>query len=137
MQPPVGRVRPDLGRGELQAADEEDEGDGAVEDAVLRLDDAAVRPDGCFVGREQRVSFDVPPPPLNPPREGRESTGEGEKSLTREGVGHAAGEGEPEDDPLVRHEPQDLERAAVTACRRRRRHAPGFGDGPALGLVRG
>lgn len=49
MQPPVRQVGAELPRGEGQAADKEDEGHGAVDDAVLGPDGAAVGGDGCWL----------------------------------------------------------------------------------------
>lgn len=38
MQPPVGNILSELRVGELEAADEEDDGDAAVDDGVFRSD---------------------------------------------------------------------------------------------------
>lgn len=45
MQAPVGDVGFELGGGQGEAADEEDEGYGAVDDGVFGADDAAVGSD--------------------------------------------------------------------------------------------
>ena len=42
VQAPARQALLELGRAQLQAADEEDEGDGAVQDAVLGADGASV-----------------------------------------------------------------------------------------------